>query len=133
VLLGFTPFSASVFWLSLYLQNVLNYSTLSVAVHLLPQAIAGILVNILAGAILHRVNNKLLVMIGAMSYFGAMLLFATMRYGDQTEKQRYWSRLFPALVLSVIGADLQFNVANVCVPQPNSSFHLYMLATFELI
>ncbi|EHL03841.1 putative Drug resistance protein [Glarea lozoyensis 74030] len=54
-------------------------------------------------------------MIGAMSYFGAMLLFATMRYGEQSEKERYWSRLFPALVLSVIGADLQFNVANMYV------------------
>jgi hypothetical protein len=95
------------------MQNVLRYSTLSVAVHLLPQAVAGIAVNIVAGAILHRVDNRLLVMIGSVSYFGAMLLLATMKFGGGDEGDRYWGRVFPALVLSVVGADLQFNVANV--------------------
>jgi predicted MFS family arabinose efflux permease len=108
VLLGFMSFSTSAFWLSLYMQNVLRFSALEVAIHLLPQAIGGILVNIVAGLILHRVNNKLLTGIGALAYLGSVILLVTMKEGSS-----YWAFIFPSLLLSVIGADLQFNVANV--------------------
>jgi MFS family permease len=103
-------FSTSAFWLSLYMQNVLSFSALTVAVHLLPQAIGGIVVNIIAGLVLHKVSNKLLVGIGALSYLASVLLLATMNVGSS-----YWAFIFPALLLSVIGADLQFNVANMYV------------------
>lgn len=103
-------FSTSAFWLSLYMQNVLRYSPLEVAVHLLPQAIGGIIVNIIAGLILHRVSNRLLVGIGALAYLGSVLLLALIQ-GNHP----YWAFIFPALLLSVIGADLQFNVANVSI------------------
>ena len=96
------------------MQNVLNYSTIQVATHFIPQAIAGIIVNIIAGAVLHRVSNRLLVGIGALSYLGCMLLLATMEVGSS-----YWAFIFPALILSVIGADLQFNVANVSSSSPS--------------
>lgn len=110
VLLGFMSFSTSAFWLSLYMQNVLGYSALTVAVHLLPQAIGGIIVNIVAGLVLHKVNNKLLTAIGASSYLVSVLLLANMKVGSS-----YWAFIFPSLLLSVIGADLQFNVANMYV------------------
>jgi nitrate/nitrite transporter NarK len=90
------------------MQNVLKYSALTVAIHLLPQAIGGILVNIVAGLVLHRVNNKVLTGIGALAYIGSSILLATMKEGSS-----YWAFIFPSLLLSVIGADLQFNVANV--------------------
>jgi nitrate/nitrite transporter NarK len=90
------------------MQSVLGFSSLLVAVHLLPQAIGGITVNIIAGLILHRVNNKLLTGIGALSYLCSAILLATMK-----EESSYWAFIFPSLLLSVIGADLQFNVANV--------------------
>jgi nitrate/nitrite transporter NarK len=108
VLLGFMSFTTSAFWLSLYMQNVLGFSALSVAIHLLPQAIGGILVNIVAGLVLHRVNNKLLTGVGALAYICSAILLATMK-----EDSSYWAFIFPSLLLSVIGADLQFNVANV--------------------
>lgn len=95
------------------MQNVLKYSALGVAVHLLPQAIGGIIVNIIAGLILHRVSNKLLTGIGALSYLVAAILLATMR-----ESNAYWPFIFPSLLLSVVGADLQFNVANVSLSGP---------------
>ncbi|KIM93413.1 hypothetical protein OIDMADRAFT_137782 [Oidiodendron maius Zn] len=110
VLLGFMSFTTSAFWLSLYMQNVLGFSAFTVAVHLLPQAIGGILVNIIAGLVLHRVNNKLLTGIGALSYTCSAVLLATMK-----ENSSYWAFMFPSLLLSVIGADLQFNVANMYV------------------
>jgi hypothetical protein len=113
VLLGFMSFSTSAFWLSLYMQNVLRFSALEVAIHLLPQAIGGILVNIVAGLVLHRVNNKLLTGIGALAYLSSVILLATMKEGSS-----YWAFIFPSLLLSVIGADLQFNVANVSCTIP---------------
>jgi nitrate/nitrite transporter NarK len=108
VLLGFMSFSTSAFWLSLYMQNVLKYSALEIAIYLLPQVIGGILVNIIAGLVLYRVNNKLLTGISALAYLGSVILLAVIK-----QDSLYWAFIFPALVLSVIGADLQFNVANV--------------------
>jgi hypothetical protein len=43
---GMGAFGSAQFWLSLYLQTVQNLSALEVAVHLLPQVIAGITVNV---------------------------------------------------------------------------------------
>lgn len=97
----------------LYMQNVLRYAPLAVAVHLLPQAIGGIIVNIIAGLILHRVNNKLLAGIGTLAYTCSSVLLATMK-----EDSSYWAFIFPSLLFAVIGADLQFNVANVCFHPP---------------
>ena len=107
-------FTTSAFWLSLYMQNVLKFSALKVAVHLLPQAIGGIIVNIIAALVLHRVNNKILTGIGALAYLCSAILLATMK-----QESSYWGFIFPALLLSVIGADLQFNVANVSSPLPD--------------
>lgn len=120
-------FSTSNFWLSLYLQNVRGMSPLTVAVHLLPQAIAGILVNIVAGFILHKVNNKILTAIGALAYTIASLLLALMK-----EDSSYWAFVFPSLILAVVGADLEFNVANVSPPSmpsagPLSSYHSLLI------
>ncbi|KAH8682778.1 aminotriazole resistance protein [Tricladium varicosporioides] len=110
VLLGLMSFTTNSFWLSLYMQNVLHFSALNVAIHLLPQAIGGILINIIAGLILHRVNNRLLTAIGALAYAGSSALYATMGTGSS-----YWAFIFPSLLLSVVGADFQFNVANMYV------------------
>ena len=46
--------------------------------------------------------------IGAAGYFVSFLLFALQKTGDS-----YWAFAFPGFVLSVVGADLEFNVANV--------------------
>ncbi|KAI0815813.1 major facilitator superfamily domain-containing protein [Xylaria sp. FL0064] len=112
VLLGNMSFQATGFWISFFMQQVQRLSTLNVAVHLLPMAIAGILWNILAGRILHKVNNTILMVFGAVSYLAAALLFSFMKANSN-----YWAFIFPALVLNVAGADLQFNVANMYVLQ----------------
>jgi hypothetical protein len=125
LLLGFIGFPSSAFWISLYMQRVWHTSPLKTAVHLLPMAIGGILVNvsnslpimidtfwqdykIIAGAILHRVSNKLIMLIGALGYTVAFLLLSLNKtsYG-------YWPMVFPALCLAVVGADFEFNVTNV--------------------
>jgi len=99
------------------MQNILGFSSLKVAIHLLPMAIGGILVNIFAGLVLHKINNKILTAIGALAYLGSGLLLATMKVDSS-----YWAFIFPSLLLSVIGADLEFNVANVRFPASLTSF-----------
>jgi hypothetical protein len=62
---------------------------------------------VVAGAILHRVNNKLIMLVGALGYVAAFLLYSLNKtsYG-------YWPMIFPGLCCAVVGADLQFNVTN---------------------
>lgn len=43
---GMGAFGSAQFWLSLYFQTAQNLSALEVAVHILPQAIGGIIVNV---------------------------------------------------------------------------------------
>ncbi|KAI0840783.1 MFS general substrate transporter [Hypoxylon sp. FL0890] len=112
VLLGTMGFTSSAFWTAFFLQEIKQYSTLMVAVHLLPMAIAGLLWNIVAGRILHRVNNTAIMVFGAVCYLAASLLFSFMK-----PESNYWAFMFPALILNVAGADFQFNVANMYVMQ----------------
>ncbi|EME48032.1 hypothetical protein DOTSEDRAFT_69834 [Dothistroma septosporum NZE10] len=114
--LGFIAFQPAAFFASLYFQNVKHMSAIMVAVHLLPMAINGIITNIFAAWALHRISNKTLMYIGAGAYAAAMLLFAVNRVSDS-----YWALYFPALLLTVVGADLQFNVANMYVMSSMSS------------
>ncbi|KAI1377684.1 MFS general substrate transporter [Hypoxylon crocopeplum] len=112
VLLGTMSFTCSGFWTAFFLQEIQQFSTLMVAVHLLPMAIAGLIWNIIAGHILHRVNNTFIMVFGAACYLGASLLFSFMK-----PESNYWAFMFPALILNVAGADFQFNVANMYVMQ----------------
>ncbi|KAL8408722.1 hypothetical protein RB594_007241 [Gaeumannomyces avenae] len=109
---GFMSFQSASFWLALFLQQIQRRDPLDVALHLLPQTIAGLTWNIVAGSILHKVNNTLLHGIGAVSYLVANLLLSLM--GPDSN---YWAYVFPALIINVIGADFQFNVANMYVMQ----------------
>ncbi|KAI9740205.1 MAG: hypothetical protein M1834_004783 [Cirrosporium novae-zelandiae] len=109
--MGFAAFQPGQFWLSLYMQKGLNWSALSVAIHLLPQVVMGILVNIIAAFIMHRVSNKILHLIGAIGYTLAYLLLGLVGVVGW----HYWSLAFISLMLCVVGADFEFNVANMYV------------------
>jgi len=107
-ILGFMSFTSASFWLAFFFQEVLDLPPLDVAVRLLPQAIAGLTWNVVAGILLHRVNNALIMAAAALCYVASMALLSLMRPDSS-----YWAYSFPYLVLSVVGADFQFNVANV--------------------
>ncbi|OQE00267.1 hypothetical protein PENVUL_c055G08324 [Penicillium vulpinum] len=108
--LGFMGFSSVSFFLALYLQNLKHLSALEITVQLLPMVVSGTIVNIICGLILHRVSNKILTGIGALAYTVAFLILSFMK-----EDATYWAYIFPALVLVVVGADIQFNVTNMYV------------------
>lgn len=107
--LGFMGFSAVTFFLSLYLQEIKHLTALDITVRLLPMVVSGVLVNVICGLVLHRVSNKLLTGVGALAYTASFLILSFMK-----EDAIYWAYIFPALVLVVVGADIQFNVTNVC-------------------
>ncbi|KAF7546976.1 hypothetical protein G7Z17_g8038 [Cylindrodendrum hubeiense] len=111
-ILGIMSFASSNFWLALYMQEVNEYDALNVAVHLLPQVIAGVFWNVVAASILHKVNNTLIMAGGALAYVGGNLLLTFNK--DNT---LYWAFVFPSLILNVFGADFQFNVTNMYVMQ----------------
>ena len=108
--LGFMSFTPSGFFIALYFQDVWHQSALQVAVRLLPMAIFGTAVNVFAGLFLHKISNKLLMLIATLSYSGAFLLLACVKHDSS-----YWAFCFPAFLLQVVGADLEFNVANMYV------------------
>ena len=56
--LGNMSFAGNLFWITLLWQRIERQSPLQVAVRLLPSGMGGILVNITAGFIMHRVSNK---------------------------------------------------------------------------
>ncbi|KAJ5674253.1 hypothetical protein N7462_009692 [Penicillium macrosclerotiorum] len=108
--LGFMGFAAVSFYLSLYLQEVKHLTALDITARLLPMVVSGVLVNVVCGLILHRVSNTLLTGIGALAYTASFLILSFMK-----EDAIYWEYIFPALVLIVVGADIQFNVTNMYV------------------
>jgi predicted MFS family arabinose efflux permease len=111
--LGIMAFTGSIFWVSFFMQDLQKLSTITVAVHLLPMAVGGLIFNIIAAKILHKVNNTLLMAIGALAYLGASLLLSFMKVDSL-----FWAFMFPALVLHVAGADLQFCAGNVSLAMP---------------
>jgi MFS family permease len=108
--LGFYGFSGNLFWISLVWQRIDGESPLTVAVRLLPAAIGGILVNVTAALIMHRVSNKLLMGVAAASLVVASALWSAI-----SGSMSYWALSFPALIFSVVGADFQFTVTNMYV------------------
>jgi MFS family permease len=110
-------FAVCDFWLTLFMQSVLHDSPLSIGLHLLPATIGNIAMNIVAALILDRVNNRLLMGIASICLTISAILLATMRANSS-----YWAFIFPLLILSVVGADLIFNVGNVVQLVPSSQF-----------
>ncbi|KIY03507.1 uncharacterized protein Z520_00198 [Fonsecaea multimorphosa CBS 102226] len=108
--LGFYGFAGNLFWLSLLWQRINRLSPLMVAVHLLPAGIGGILVNILAAMIMHRVSNRVIMIIGAVSAVIASALFSALYTSIS-----FWAIAFPALLFSVLSQDLEFTVTNMYV------------------
>lgn len=107
---GYMSFIAAQFWLSFFMQELQKLPALTVALHLLPQAIAGLIYNVIAGSVLHRINNTLLLIMGSLTYIAANILLALMKADSP-----YWAFIFPSLILAVVGADFHFNVANVSI------------------
>ncbi|EXJ82954.1 hypothetical protein A1O3_06771 [Capronia epimyces CBS 606.96] len=108
--LGFYGFAGNLFWLTLMWQRIDRLSPLMNAVHLLPAGIGGILVNFMAAVVMHRVSNRVIMIVGAVSAAVACALFSAIFTSIS-----YWALAFPALLFSVLSQDLEFTVTNMYV------------------
>ena|ERR1700733_10043837 len=106
--LGFTGFQPFGFFLALYFQRILGLSALMTGVYMLPMVVCGLLANLVAALLQHKISNKLIMGLGALGYVVGFTLAAVQRTGDS-----YWALLFPALCVCVFGSDFQFIVSNV--------------------
>lgn len=87
---------------TLYFQNVMSVSPLQVVAWYAPLGIAGLLLSIAEGFILHLVPGRILLIISGLGATGSQLLLALM----PLEKANYWAWVFPATMMSTIGIDL---------------------------
>jgi len=65
---------------------------------------------VVAGMVLHRISNRILMAVGAIAYTISFLLLAVAK-----SNYSYWALFFPSFVLVVMGADFEFNVTNMYV------------------
>ena len=104
----FYGFGNNFFWATLGWQRAYLNSPLEVAVKILPAAIGGMIVNLAAGLLMHRVSNKLL------SIFAAAASVASCTLWSATSKNiSYWALAFPAQLFAVTGVDIAFCVTNM--------------------
>jgi Na+/melibiose symporter-like transporter len=120
---GYMSFVTNQFWIPLYMQQVQHLPPLLIAVHMLPQALSGFAWSYIGQALVSRLPGRVIMAIGGVCYlFGALLLIFI------RPETSYWKFLFPAMVFTVVGADFQFIVSNVCTPVRKSPrFKPYML------
>lgn len=87
---------------TLYFQNVMGASPLQVVAWYVPLGVAGLLLSILEGFILHLVPGRILLVISGLGALGSQLLIALI----PLEGGSYWAWIFPATIFSTIGIDL---------------------------
>lgn len=87
---------------TLYFQNIMSASPLQVVAWYVPLGVAGLLLSVLEGFILHLVPGRVLLIISGVGAVGAQLLLALIPLTGGN----YWAWIFPAVIFSTIGIDL---------------------------
>ena len=108
--LGISVFSPALFWVTFYIQRFWTGSALHVAAYILPAAVSGILANVFAGMLLHRISGKWL-----MAFACSIYTIALMLLGANRSQNGYWPFIFPALAIITWAADFHFNVVNMYI------------------
>lgn len=106
--LGYYGFVGNFFWMTLGWQRAYVDSPLTVAVKTLPGALGGIIMNVIAAMLMHRVSNKMLFMVAAGANVAASILLSVSSKGIS-----FWALAFPWQLLSVAGGDITFCVTSV--------------------
>lgn len=91
----------------IYFESIKNYSAIITACCMLTQPITGTLVNIFAGFTMHLIPGRILISIGTLGFLGASIIWATISID-----RNYFEGPFWAFILTVIGADLIYNISN---------------------
>ncbi|KAK9240267.1 major facilitator superfamily domain-containing protein [Lipomyces kononenkoae] len=96
------------YYMTLIFQEVRDASAILTTAYLVPQAVCGVLVNVFAALTLHVIPGRILMFIAMTAFTVSALLWAL-----QPIHLIYWAMAFPSICLSVVGADLAYNVANM--------------------
>lgn len=95
---------------TLYFQNIMSASPLQVVAWYVPLGLAGLILSIIEGFILHLVPGRVLLIISGIGAVGSQLLIALIPLGGS-----YWAWVFPAVIFSTIGIDLSTILMTVFV------------------
>lgn len=91
----------------LYFETIRNYPAIITACCFLTQPVTGTIVNIFAGLTMHKIPGRYLMMIGTAGFTASSIIWATMSMDRNYFKGPFW-----AFMLTVIGADLLYNISN---------------------
>ncbi|EEU40000.1 uncharacterized protein NECHADRAFT_32838 [Fusarium vanettenii 77-13-4] len=95
---------------TLYFQNIMSASPLQVVAWYVPLGVAGLIISVIEGFILHLVPGRVLLIISGLGAVGSQLLIALIPLGGS-----YWAWVFPAVICSTIGIDLSTILMTVFV------------------
>jgi MFS family permease len=86
---------------TLYFQSIMLATPLQVVAWYVPLGLAGLIISVIEGFILHLVPGHVLLIIAGLGAVGSQLLIALIPLGAS-----YWAWIFPAVIFSTIGIDL---------------------------
>ncbi|KAL6411596.1 multidrug resistance protein [Ilyonectria robusta] len=95
---------------TLYFQNIMSASPLQVVAWYVPLGLAGLILSVIEGFILHLVPGRVLLIISGLGAVGSQLLIALIPLGGS-----YWAWIFPAVIFSTVGIDLSTILMTVFV------------------
>lgn len=96
---------------TLYFQDVMSATPLQVVAWYVPLGLAGLILSVAEGFILHLVPGRVLLVVSGLGAVGSQLLIALI----PSVGANYWAWIFPAVVLSTIGIDLSTILMTVFV------------------
>lgn len=102
---GWACFATHQFFVTLYYQQYMRYTPIQATIRFLPMSITGLILNFIVAVVASFAPAQLLIAIGALGTSLAPLLFAVM-----PTNVVYWQFEFPAMILTVLGADFIFAV-----------------------
>jgi MFS family permease len=86
---------------TLYFQHIMGATPIQVVAWYVPLGVAGLIISVIEGYILHLVPGRIILIISAVGALGSQLLLVLVPQGGS-----YWAWIFPATILSTIGIDL---------------------------
>ncbi|EOD51795.1 putative fad-dependent pyridine nucleotide-disulfide protein [Neofusicoccum parvum UCRNP2] len=98
------------YYFSLFFQEIQDLSALQTSIRFLPNVVAGIILTIIIGMVLHKYSAYwIVVSVSLFSAISPMLLAIT------KPEWSYWYTLFWAMLLSALAADVLFVVSNLVI------------------
>ncbi|KAF4815249.1 putative MFS-type transporter [Colletotrichum siamense] len=95
---------------SFYLQYVQRLSAIDTSVRFLPAPVGGVLANVVAGLVVHRVRADLAILIAV-----ALAALSPILMAVADPAWNYWYCIFWAMFMNAIGADTLFTISNLLI------------------